>query len=336
MKRKLFIYLTFIIGILSTHEFAWAGGDLVNNGGGLAERNVLFAYNNLEFSLRLCVDAPTCRLSSSEHNLLKEIYDHLSEERANLAQIKFISEKKYPGTFIIDGEMKAAVTGSTIGSEIRINTDLLYTEKTKNEWEALSVHEAIAMLVHELGHHYGSFTHTELDLLGLKVSEHLNKSTYQTPLLPNGSPVSAVFINGDAGTSFPEVLLYGYQQMFNLSDLLKKEVGCQMLGLPIRIGPIPPIQFPIHKPKAFQVNNVYWSEIPRSNKGRFKIKGSLTNYCDNQVLDLKLNRDYKFEISFTINRTNVKDLSNWVIDEKSIKINQIQEPWIRILEVNPF
>jgi hypothetical protein len=204
---------------------AMAGGDLVNNGGGLAERNVLFAYNNLEFSLRLCLDGPSCRLSQMENRILLDIYTHLAAERENAKQIVFLSEKKFPGTFLIDGEMKAAVTGSLVGSVIKINTDLLYFIKKNHMTEGLSVHEAIAMLIHELGHHHGNFSHTELDLLGLKVSEHLNKSTYKTPLLPSGSPLSAVFINGAAGSTFPEILLYSSQQMFNLSGLLKKEIS---------------------------------------------------------------------------------------------------------------
>lgn len=334
--KKIIVIFILLTSFTLTHSLSWAGGDLVNNGGGLAERNVLFAYNNLEFSLRLCLDSSSCRLSLLEKKILQDIYNHLDEERENQKQIVFTSELKAPGTFIIDGEMKAAVTGSQIGSLIDINTDLLYLKKNNNQLEALSVHEAIAMLIHELGHHYGNYSHTELDLLGLKVSAHLGKSTYQTPLLPSGSPVSAVFINGEAGKSFPEVLLYSYQQMFNLSDLLKKQVGCQMIGLPISIGPIPPILIPIKKPTALLVHNIFWEEIPRKNNGTFKIKGNLTSYCDYQKPELKINRNFKFEISFHINRSNLDDLNKWSIEEKTIAINQIQEPWIRILELGPF
>ena len=327
MKKYLILTL-----LLMSFNLLAKGGDLVNNGGGIAERNVLFAYTNLEFSIGLCLDLESCHLSNREHSILKDIYSHLDEEKKNQNQIVFISELKYPGTFIIDGEMKAAATGSTIGSVIRVNTDLLYSIKEHEQIEALSVHEATAMLVHELGHHYGSFTHTELDLLGIKVSQHLNKSTYQTPLLPNGSSISAIFINGKEGTSFPEAILYGHQQMINISEFLKKQVSCELFGLPIKIGSLPPIAIPIKRPNAFLVNNVYWSEMPRRNNGVFKIKGSLTNYCDKEELNLNLNRNYKFEIAFTINHTDDKNIENWSINENSIKIMQIEEPWLRILE----
>jgi hypothetical protein len=333
MKKVMVI--VFLSNLISSFSLLWAGGDLVNNGGSLAERNVLFAYNNLEFSLRLCIDSPTCRLSQKENKIIQDIYTHLDEERENQKQIVFISEKKAPGTFLIDGEMKAAVTGSEIGSVINVNTDLLYSKKNNNQLEALSIHEATAMLIHEFAHHHGRFSHTELDLLGLKVSQHLGKSTYQTPLLPSGSPISVVFINGEEGKSFPEVLLYSYQQMFNLSDLLKKEIACRIIGLPISIGPLPPIGIPIKRPTSFLVHNVYWEEIPQKSGGRFKIKGSLTSYCDSQKPELKINRNHKFEISFTMtmNHSYLNDLSKWSIDEKTIKIHQIREPWIRLLEL---
>jgi hypothetical protein len=319
-----------IMGLQSSVVFSKAkGGDLVNNGGGLAERNVLFAYTNLEFSLKLCLDSTSCHLSATEQSLLRTIYEHLAEERSNLSQIEFISEVKNPGTFIIDGEMKAAVTGSTIGTVIRINTDLLYTTKNNNQLEALSVHESVAMLIHELGHHYGDYSHVELDLLGIKVAQNLGKSTYQTPLLPNENLISAVLINGEAGLSFPEVLLYGNQQMFNLSELLKKEVACKLIGIPIQIGPIPPILIGVNKPYAFQVSNVYWSAIPKNNDGIFKIKGSLTNFCDKDLIGI--NHNTKFEISFLLNHTDDINQINWSIDEKSISIKQIQDPWISIL-----
>ena len=121
--------------------------------------------------------------------------------------------------------------------------------------------------------------------------------------------------------------------MFNLSDLLKKEISCQLLSLPIKIGPIPPIQLPLNKPKAIQVSNVYWSSVPKNNDSRFKIEGNLTNYCGKQ---LDMNRNYKFEISFRIIREDPNNMKSWKIDEKSIRIAQSRDPWIRILEIDPF
>jgi hypothetical protein len=120
--------------------------------------------------------------------------------------------------------------------------------------------------------------------------------------------------------------------MFNLSGLLKKEIGCQMIGLPIVIGPIPPIGFSIKDPKALMVHNVYWEEIPEKSNGKFKIKGSLTSYCGKENSELKINRNHKFTISFKIKDTYSADLNKWIIDEKTIKITQTKEPWIRLLD----
>lgn len=329
---KILLLFIFALNLTLGCNLSFAGGDLVNNGGGLSERNVLFAYNNLEFSIRLCLDSSSCRLSIDENKLLRTLFLHLKEERQNQNQILFISEKQHPGTFLIDGEMKAAVTGGQIGSVIYINTDLLYFMKKNNLIEGLSVNESVAMLVHELGHHYGSFSHTSLDLLGLKVSHHLEKSTYQTPLLPGGSPISALFINGEAGSSFPEILLYAYQQMFNLTDLVENKIGCQLIGLPLSIGIFPPLTFPIKKPRALLVHNVYWEEIPRKLTGVFKIKGSLTSYCELPNGEIQVNRNHKIIVSFVIKNSPLNDLNKLSIDQKTINISQVKDPWLRLLD----
>ena len=54
-----------LIGVLN-QAHAGRGGDLINNGGGIAEKNVLYAYAKLEGFLHLCLSSEVCKISSSQ------------------------------------------------------------------------------------------------------------------------------------------------------------------------------------------------------------------------------------------------------------------------------
>lgn len=334
-----FIGLLFVTFLLPNNSWS-RGGDLVNNGGGLAERNVLFAYQNIENSIKLCVESISCRVSLEEEVLLKKISESMIEERKKENQIAFISEKKRPGTFVIDGVIKAAVTGSEIGSPIHINIDLLYFKKN-GVVEALNIQEATAMLIHELGHHHGVTTHTDLDVLGLKVAQELGKSTYNAPVLPQDSSLFATFVNGIPGKSFPEVMIGSNEQTINLTKLFAKKMACEMITIPISV--LWKFNKGIHfkEPEAVIVHNVHWGRLPKKMEGEFKVNGNLANYCKEVDDQIKIKRNYKFEISFllktiTAGSEDAKKYPNskWIIDEESITIFQIREPKIKILSVS--
>ena len=121
-QRKVLAIVSACVGLASLA----LAGDHINNGAGLAERNVLFAYANLEKYIGLCLDFPSCRITPYERGLLERIRNAMPTERAAPEQIRFLSEREHPGTFIIDGEMKIAKTGSQVGSAIYMNLDLLY------------------------------------------------------------------------------------------------------------------------------------------------------------------------------------------------------------------
>ena len=173
-----------LIILLSSPAKAKAGGDLVNNGGGIAEKNIVFAYQKMDSFLNLCLKSDSCRVDDEQKLILQQILSGLSAERQNKNQVQFVSEKNNPGFFILDGEVKVAKTGHTPGSSIFVNTDLIYTKNEMGYYIPMSVPEAAALLIHELGHHYGEYSHTDLDLLGVRVAILLQQKTYTTPLLP--------------------------------------------------------------------------------------------------------------------------------------------------------
>ena len=118
------LFISAVISFASMTSFA---GTFVNNGGGIAEKNILYAYEKLDTYLQLCLNSNTCKLTADQGSLLLQIYRALPQERQT-KQLFFGSEKKNPGSFMIDGNVRVARTGDEIGSPIYINSDLLYTK----------------------------------------------------------------------------------------------------------------------------------------------------------------------------------------------------------------
>ena len=143
-------------------------GSDAGNGGGLAEKNVTFAYMNLEKYADLCLGTGLCRLMSPEKDLLAKIRGALPAEKAKEGQIVFRSEKDKPGFFQIEGQLRVAKTGNSVGDPIYVNTDLLYYP-VSGEMRAVDIPLSVSILVHELGHHQGVKDHAALDVLGSKL-----------------------------------------------------------------------------------------------------------------------------------------------------------------------
>lgn len=132
----------------------------------VAESNFAFAYANIEKFVELCIKDPENNLSPLETELLINISKALPVEKKNKKQLIFSSEKEYPGRFILNDQIKVAKTYDDVGSEIFINKDMI---------KKLQVLDAVAILVHEFGHHHQEKDELALDLLGLKVAFTIKK-----------------------------------------------------------------------------------------------------------------------------------------------------------------
>ncbi|MBY0554714.1 hypothetical protein K2P97_09305 [bacterium] len=312
-------------------SLSFAGGDLINNGGGIAEKNIMFAYQKLDTYLKLCLSSDFCKVDKTQKQILEQIAAGLAEEKQNPSQIQFASEKNQKGFFIIDGEVKIAKTGSRIGSTIYINTDMLYTKNEMGYYIPMSIGEAAAVLVHELGHHYGDYSHTDLDLVGVRVAMMLQHKTYNTPLLPWSQQISATIINPDVNDSFPDILLYIEDQVIDLSAQFAETVNCPKFIIPIPILPIPDIPVNVKKPLGTLVHNVHWDKISSKDEKTaiLSISGDLSHKCkDSKDVNIR-SQDYRIEIDFTV---NMDENGKWVLNKELLKMEQKRDTWWKIIK----
>jgi len=309
---------------------SFAGGGFVNNGGGVAEKNVQYAYEKIDVYMRTCLQID-CKLSYEQKSILLKIYNGIAQEKKSSTQLQFGSEQKEPGSFMIDGNVRVAKTGSTIGSPIYINTDLLYTKGASGSFEATSIPEAVAILIHEFGHHYGNYTHEELDLIGVRVSLMLQQKFISTPLVPWApNDISASVFNPDLNTSFPQVLLTVGNRVEDVSRMYAETVHCEVFTLPIPILPIPDLELITKTPQASLFHNVHWEKI--KDKGSYysvKITGNVSNKCNYKKGVGIRNNNFQLSISFVVNKTK----TGWELDTRSIEMDQFKDPWWKIIRL---
>ena len=318
-----------LIILLSSPAKAKAGGDLVNNGGGIAEKNIVFAYQKMDSFLNLCLKSDSCRVDDEQKLILQQILSGLSAERQNKNQVQFVSEKNNPGFFILDGEVKVAKTGHTPGSSIFVNTDLIYTKNEMGYYIPMSVPEAAALLIHELGHHYGEYSHTDLDLLGVRVAMLLQQKTYTTPLLPWTQQISAVVINPDLENSFPNILLYIDDQVVDVSEKYKEIASCPKFTIPIPILPIPDIPVAGKTPAGSLVHNVHWRKTAFSGaSATLSIEADISHKCKKSDKEEVRSQDFRLTLDFMINQNAD---GKWTLNQESVKLEQRKDAWWKII-----
>lgn len=273
------IFLLLLIFAVSSHA-----RDTVGNGSGRAERTVLFAQTNLGAFISRCFETDACELTQREYEILSKILNSLPEEKLNRDQIQFASELKTPGFFNVDGKIRVAKTGNKVASSIYVNVDLLYSKDEQGFVRAMNIAEATSMLVHEMGHHHGNYTHEELDILGVKVANVLDMQIYQTPAIPWSNDVYSVAINSKRVGVKTGWLVYVFDEITDLSDKLYSTVTCSDKT----------------KPAGVMLYNLYWLAYPNVAEGTYGISANLALACKGADGKLAQDNNGKVTVQFSV------------------------------------
>lgn len=161
------------------------------------------------------------QLSKSRLEKLSRTVGHLSyvcyvlekdcdiTDNSESAVVKWISNeisKKGPSplyydnnnaNFDIDGAIRIAKTGRVWGSPITFNENLLAIEESPGQYKAIGFWEALAILIHEMGHHQDQMlltvglpflNHEDLDIIAAKVVDYLKSRTRTLSLFKDFTP----------------------------------------------------------------------------------------------------------------------------------------------------
>ena len=236
-----------------------AGANDKGNGGGTAEKNLLFAYSNLGSFIELCQCAPSvCKIDNAVTFLLLNDIKLSLTEHSETAELIFDSEMQHPGMFMIDGKIRVAKTGISPGSPIYINSDLLYSQDANGQYTAMDIPMAASVLVHELGHHQKILDHDLLDRVGTVIQLFLMHRIQQIgwnpmdPMATDAYQASAIGLGGQPNT-FDQLLISDTQGLTNLTEFLKSKVSC--------------VGYPDAVLSGFVIKNLNWGWGGSANQG---------------------------------------------------------------------
>ncbi|MBY0515320.1 MAG: hypothetical protein K2P81_00320 [Bacteriovoracaceae bacterium] len=207
------------------------GGDIIGNGGGLAEQNFTYALSQLPEFISETLNEGFVK--GVDVTNLNKIYAVAKSESAKADKLVFLSGKNNPGIFSAanDPEIRLAKTGLTSEAPIFVNIDLLYS-RTEDGTEILPMPVMIASLVHELGHQAGFTDHAYLDFLGARVRRMIEADFNRAARKLNGNlKIEMVSINLGS-FSMPKLSLSIGDAFIPYEKPLYSVLRCRDGGLP--------------------------------------------------------------------------------------------------------
>jgi len=199
----------------------------VGNGGGLAENNVVFAYKNIESTIKFTLNNKKDKLTVKQQEVLNLILNSLPQEyfprnrNQNRFQLEFKSNDFFPHN-------RFAFTYNFIGAPIYINKDYLYYS-SQGKVVPMSIFQATSMLVHEFGHHHKIENENWLDNLGVLVAQsfYQNEQVKRLPWHTNIQSRMIKFNSPETQETFDLLMLTDGLVYINYSKLIKESFKCQ-------------------------------------------------------------------------------------------------------------
>lgn len=199
------------------------GGNLVGNGAGLAEAELVYAYQRLPETIDRCLELKACGISPAEKSLLERVRAILRDFPDPADKIHVLSERELPGFFSTGAneQHRIAKTDSRTRSIIFVNRDALYDAAGRS---AIDLPRAASVLTHELGHQAGEESHLALDVLGGKLRAQLERGRV-TILFPESDLQMSVF-SGAAPADAPGLYLRNSDSSLDLGHELLLQLPC--------------------------------------------------------------------------------------------------------------
>ena len=145
LKMRFPFLAPFLAATLSAPLTAQAGGDLVNNGGGIGEQNVAYAWMQMPKALEACTRSTEC--AQRDTALLVQIL--AIRARMGVDSLRFASARQNPARFPVEEDGKsgfAVVEKNAAGILFWINLDRINEPDTAGHEQAISTSESMQIL----------------------------------------------------------------------------------------------------------------------------------------------------------------------------------------------
>lgn len=187
--------------LISIYGFA-GGGDVVGNGAGLSENNIVYTFKLLPQLLDSCMEKASCHQNASDLEAYRKIHKVvlLNLNKSPGTALQFASMHAKPDFFVtgVNEPNRIAKTCLSTDCPVYFNIDLL--NQSNLSYPALA-----GLLVHEFGHQAGFTDHIYLDYLGAKIRIEA-EAKYVSFIYPfDFNKIEIRQINSDFPLKFSEV-----------------------------------------------------------------------------------------------------------------------------------
>jgi hypothetical protein len=209
------IIFGFCFSILSTVS-TFAGGDVVNNGGGASEMTIVYAHQNYGSLVEVCTRTLSCELTSDEKNLLLAMMTDLEQEQA--VDLSFHSTTEMG--------QRLFSTGNSVGSKIEINKDQLWKSDLSGLPQFYALSDALELLTLAWSQHHPQFAEKFQISLAQKLATYalVGKAAY-LPYLISSNLRLLMVKNQKIDQMYLED---GYDSFLNLHQLVLEQLTCKV------------------------------------------------------------------------------------------------------------
>ncbi len=259
------------------------GGDIIGNGTGIIEVRFFESFYALPSLVSRCVDSSYCPLSKADKVMLLSISEVLKVNLQQKHQLLFLSGKVYPRFFVDSDQIgpRTAKTGFRKGLPIFLNRDHFYKNGSPN----IQIKEAIAILIHELGHQTGERSHTKLDALGTRFANWATEKSYFLQRKIENDYAEFSVMNPETPNRWPLAWISWKSESQSITAKLKENAQCKDRT---------------REPVGASLSNLHWKrEFLSPELNRISASAWVTLYClgDDTLI---YEEDHSIDLDFTI------------------------------------
>jgi len=200
------------------------GGDIIGNGGGIVESQFEFAYQNLYKYIQEYLITNRPLMDINDYVALASIANIRNQMNVSDFALIFIDEEN--GLFDnTDIPHRTAMTGNYPGAPILINRSQLYDPISGKA--LLYQEDAVAILIHEIGHQAGIENHSYLDQLGNYVKSFIVDKTMRiSKELDNNEIVSFIVKNPIEESLLYEAQIVTSTKIYDVKEYVDRDLKC--------------------------------------------------------------------------------------------------------------
>lgn len=304
MKRILFFFSLLMLSPAAV----FAGGDVVNNGAGFRESQMVYIWDHIAEDLVTFRQTNPAKLTMAEVSTLKDLVAARKAFADDDKNLLFKKEVDYKFPIASNGQPATFVTPPTVGSVIVVNQDALYRHSNDGSYRQ-DYQESFLLLVQALLVQKPS---SGSGLLLDKISQWLNAEVkvmnlvaYNLPQMQTKLVLNQVLVNDEV-------------QIWNMNDDLQSKAPCSSIDM---------------RPRRIAFSDLYYVDVQGTAATDASLEvvtgGKVTYDCESATQTRKV----RGEIQWTIKFDRIAEPGK-PTEIRFHKVGNIMEPFQDILYFN--